>query len=386
MDCNTSSTEILGKGEYGIVRSEYDVNNNLVAVKTTINSDDNGIEPSFLCEVNILRKLSGEKCIVNMLDIQVRRTKSNTISKITLEWMNSNLYDVSRSIPYEMRKSMYKLVLDNIKSALSSLHMMNIIHCDVKPQNILVSKNSNEITAIKLCDFGNSCIMAPEASTIKYSEPLYPHIFRPPEVEMKHDYGTKADIWSLCITMVDFMVGCTMESPPCEIRAIPSLNSKHRGRLSFKHLPEKMDIRKYVSEVTILSDEDIRTMEQSLEGMYYIDPNKRFGFKSEAIVKKDVLCEDNLTNDLSYLAKALGYSERSIKLSIQLYNRLLVLDSSMKGSDTLITCLILVIKMIEPRYHVISEIVGKWKHKTSSQRVMKLEVHIMNKVGGLIID
>lgn len=45
------------------------------------------------------------------------------------------------------------MFLLQILIALKHLHSKNIVHCDLKPENVLLSSNS-DFPQIKLCDFG----------------------------------------------------------------------------------------------------------------------------------------------------------------------------------------------------------------------------------------
>jgi len=82
---------------------------------------------------------------------------------------------------------------------LKYLHNLHVIHRDIKPQNIFLTKNG----IIKIGDFGISKVLDRNHSNTKtqIGTPLY----MSPEVIESIKYDYKADIWSLGITFFELM-------------------------------------------------------------------------------------------------------------------------------------------------------------------------------------
>jgi [calcium/calmodulin-dependent protein kinase] kinase len=90
-------------------------------------------------------------------------------------------------------------ILVNTITGLEYLHDVGVIHRDIKPHNLLITKDNK----VKICDFGVACkVESREKDTLINTEGTY-H-FMPPECwnyDVKEFSGVKADIWALGVTL-----------------------------------------------------------------------------------------------------------------------------------------------------------------------------------------
>lgn len=80
--------------------------------------------------------------------------------------------------------------------ALRALKQASVIHFDVKPDNVLVSKDG---TSIKLADFGCALVVS-EAEKLVNDE-MMPRFYRAPEVMLGQTLNTPVDMWSAGATL-----------------------------------------------------------------------------------------------------------------------------------------------------------------------------------------
>eukprot|EP01083_Nonionella_stella_P234084 824169_1 len=94
-------------------------------------------------------------------------------------------------------------ILTQILSALDYMHDMNILHLDLKPDNILFTNKSNTNNTIKLIDFGMARVV-PRLAKLKdrVGTPNY----MAPEV-FSGNYSKAADIWSVGIITFCMLFG-----------------------------------------------------------------------------------------------------------------------------------------------------------------------------------
>ncbi|KAH0534896.1 serine/threonine-protein kinase PRP4 homolog [Cotesia glomerata] len=89
--------------------------------------------------------------------------------------------------------------------ALKLLSKSNILHGDIKPDNILVSENK---IVLKLCDFGSACY-AHENENTPY---LVSRFYRAPEIILGIKYDCAIDMWSVGCTIYELYTGKIMFS------------------------------------------------------------------------------------------------------------------------------------------------------------------------------
>ncbi len=90
------------------------------------------------------------------------------------------------------------LVFRMVASGLNAMHQNGLVHCDIKPNNILISKTGT----IKIIDLGQSCKIGTKKQRIQGT----PDYIAPEQVKRK-PLGPKTDIFNLGATMYWALTG-----------------------------------------------------------------------------------------------------------------------------------------------------------------------------------
>lgn len=107
-------------------------------------------------------------------------------------------------------------------SGLTALHNINLVHCDIKPENILYHKSH-----IKICDFG-STRLSNERRDI--TTPMY----NPPEIIFNKRCYPESDWWSLGCTIYEIYTGMTLFKNNLNIIRASLLQYKKTKELNIK--------------------------------------------------------------------------------------------------------------------------------------------------------
>jgi len=128
---------------------------------------------------------------------------------------------------------------------LAHMHKNQIIHADIKPDNILISKGHH---IVKFCDLGT----AVELKDVGCSPYLASRFYRPPEVILGCEYTQAVDTWALGCTLYELFTGKTLFTSRTNndhLRKIMELRGKVPGRVIKKgavwknHFTEELDFK-----------------------------------------------------------------------------------------------------------------------------------------------
>ncbi|KAJ8403704.1 hypothetical protein AAFF_G00345720 [Aldrovandia affinis] len=90
-----------------------------------------------------------------------------------------------------------KFLITQILAALRHLHFKNIVHCDLKPENVLLA-SAEPFPQVKLCDFGFARIIGEKS--LRRSVVGTP-AYLAPEVLRNQGYNRSLDMWSVGVIM-----------------------------------------------------------------------------------------------------------------------------------------------------------------------------------------
>ena len=259
---NITKIKSLGKGNFGevfLVKSK--VENKKYALKEIPIKNQN---EDLINEGEHLKELDHPNLVLyksvffanDILNVMMEYAKNGDLNNELLRHKEQNKY---------FEENQLLNWLTQICFSLQYIHEKKIVHSDIKPSNIFLTKKNN----IKLGDFGIF------KKIMNFDEKK---LYGAPELVKKNEYTTKGDIWSLGVTFCHLM---TLEYPfegkdKDEIYERISKGIKNEKILNEeKNNYNEEILKKYSKEFLDLIDE-----------MMSLDPDKRPS--AEEILKKNI--------------------------------------------------------------------------------------------------
>ncbi|CAO3596450.1 unnamed protein product [Absidia cylindrospora] len=188
--------EKIGQGSFATVyKAQHKVSGHLVAIKSVLQSKlTKKLLENLESEISILKAIRHDH-IVGLSECQ----KTDTHIHLVMDyWLPENT----------LRHFLYQLA-----SALRFLRSQDLVHRDIKPQNLLLvsppktggqSSSSSDLPILQVADFGFARFLpnASMADTLCGS-PLY----MGPEILSYKKYDAKADLWSVGAVLYEMMTG-----------------------------------------------------------------------------------------------------------------------------------------------------------------------------------
>ncbi|XP_041457758.1 cyclin-dependent kinase 17-like isoform X2 [Lytechinus variegatus] len=181
----------LGEGTYATVfKGRSRLTDNLVALKEIRLEHEEGAPCTAIREVSLLKGLKHNN-IVTLHDI-VHTEKSLTL---VFEYLEKDLKQYMDDCGSIMNMNNVKLFLFQLLRGLAYCHKRQVLHRDLKPQNLLI----NEKGELKLADFGLARAKSVPSKT--FSNEVVTLWYRPPDVLLgSTEYSTSIDMWGVgCI-------------------------------------------------------------------------------------------------------------------------------------------------------------------------------------------
>ncbi|KAG5496393.1 hypothetical protein JKF63_02695 [Porcisia hertigi] len=180
--------DILGEGTYGVVlKARNRATGKLVAIKRFKQTEqDEHVRKTSSREVRMLQLLRHPN-ILRLEDVFRKDGKLylvfEFIDHTILKLLESTTHGLSHR---ELRRYTYQLL-----RGIEFCHKNNVIHRDVKPENVLI----NESGLLKLCDFGFARQLSSKG---KYTDYVATRWYRAPELLVGDvAYGKPVDVWAI---------------------------------------------------------------------------------------------------------------------------------------------------------------------------------------------
>lgn len=215
----SSPTAQVGGGTYGtilVARSDTGVEVavkrlNLAPVDDTAKRLDS--ERYARREIRSLRAVSGHVNVIELLDY-----RRDALERVYLVFplVAHDLYGIIKRHGTTLAPGQVKGYVKQIFEALQWCHSKDVMHRDVKPDNILVTADN----VIKLADFGMSCAQMKQYE--RFTNPVQTLWYRAPELLMGiSKYGPEVDVWAAGCVMAFCLFAAPMFPGDGEDKQLP---------------------------------------------------------------------------------------------------------------------------------------------------------------------
>ncbi|OBZ87066.1 CBL-interacting serine/threonine-protein kinase 11 [Choanephora cucurbitarum] len=202
--------QLLGVGAFSkVYLANHVETQKFFAIKTIQKGtlfDDPRVRSSIEREVGILKYIDNP----NIVHLEATMETEHMMC-IVLEYVEGGeLFDYVQKMHHtahtKVDEDMIKAIFLQLVQAVQWLHDHNIVHRDLKLENILIHNNKDETPKLKITDFGLARVVDPESPLL--TTRCGSEEYAAPEIIQQQPYdGRKTDTWALGIILYSLLVG-----------------------------------------------------------------------------------------------------------------------------------------------------------------------------------
>ncbi|KAL7718224.1 Cyclin-dependent kinase 2 [Entamoeba marina] len=264
----------LGEGTYGVVSKAWDIHENRFVALKKIKQDreDDGIPVTSVREIAVLLELKHDT-IVELFDIYVE----DKFLYLVFEYCDEDLKHYMTHKTKHFTLLDIKPIIHQILQGLAFCHYHQILHRDIKPQNILI----NQSGTVKLCDFGLARLTT--LNERQFTSEVVTLWYRAPEVLLgATTYDGSIDIWSTAAIFGELIKREELFKGQCRIDQIFKIfqllgtptEETWENVTSLEHFSTKFPKWKSKELRTYFATEDSKVLDL-LKKMFCYTPSKR---------------------------------------------------------------------------------------------------------------
>ena len=191
--------EKLGEGSYGVVYRATDTRDgSIVALKVLkLETLEDGVPSTLLREISILKHCTHIN-IVRLTDV----CTSKLPVFLAFEYLDTDLRILLNHLRRPLKPALAKSYAFQLLAGVYFIHSHRIIHRDIKPDNILLSKKKG---ILKICDFGMARYFT--VPMRPYTKGVVTLWYKAPELLVSSPYDPSIDIWSVGCILFEMATG-----------------------------------------------------------------------------------------------------------------------------------------------------------------------------------